>query len=100
MLSESTARLVEHSAVLAEPDQFRIKGAGHPVAARRLLAVGEGFHRHAQTALVGRRWELAALEGMIDRSVSDQRVRCRCRWATRHRQEPTRSRDSCAREKP
>ena len=39
MLSESTARLVEDAAVLAEPEMVRIKGADDPVAARRLLAM-------------------------------------------------------------
>ncbi len=32
MLSESTARLVEHAVMLAEPEQVRIKGADDPVA--------------------------------------------------------------------
>ena len=38
MLSESTARLVEHTVVLAEPEWVRIKGADEPV--RRAPAVG------------------------------------------------------------
>src|SRR5271165_5268900 len=38
MLSESTARLVEHATVLGQPEQVRIKGADDPVVARRLLA--------------------------------------------------------------
>ena len=41
MLSESTARLVEGNAELAEPEFVLIKGASTPVAARRLLAIGE-----------------------------------------------------------
>ena len=40
MLSESTARLVEHIAVLAEPEWVRIKGVDEPVRACRLLATG------------------------------------------------------------
>src|SRR5215207_2548590 len=40
MLSESTARLVEHITVLAEPEWVHIKGAEEPVRARRLVAVG------------------------------------------------------------
>jgi adenylate cyclase len=40
MLGESTARLVEHAAVLGEPERVRIKGAYAAVPARRLLAVG------------------------------------------------------------
>src|ERR1700745_3822119 len=39
MLSASTARLVEGTAVLAEPQLVRIKGAAHAVSARRLLSV-------------------------------------------------------------
>jgi adenylate cyclase len=39
MLSESTARLVEHAAVLGEPETVRIRGSNDPVAARRLLGM-------------------------------------------------------------
>src|SRR5436190_14064681 len=39
MLSESTARLVEHLAVLGEPEWVRIKGAEEPVRARQLLRI-------------------------------------------------------------
>ena len=38
LLTESTARLVDHLAALAEPEWVRIKGADEPVRARRLLA--------------------------------------------------------------
>ncbi|MCV7309400.1 AAA family ATPase [Mycobacterium paraffinicum] len=72
MLSESTARLVEQTAVLADPARARIKGADEPVGARRLLGIAGVVQPVAQTALVGRRWELAALEGMLDRSVVGQ----------------------------
>ena len=41
MLSESTARLVEHAAVLGEPELVHIKGADTPVRRRRLLAIGD-----------------------------------------------------------
>src|SRR5271166_6393829 len=41
MLSESTARLVEHLAVLSEPELVRIKGSDEPVRARRLVTIGE-----------------------------------------------------------
>ena len=43
MLSESTARLVEHSVMLAEPEWVHIKGADEPVCARRLVAIGRGM---------------------------------------------------------
>ena len=39
MLSESTARLVEHTVMLAEPEWVRIKGVDEPVSARLLLAI-------------------------------------------------------------
>ncbi|MCP9274022.1 ATP-binding protein [Mycolicibacterium arenosum] len=71
MLSESTAQLVEHVAMLAEPEWVRIKGADEPVPARRLLAIHppEGTVRRAEAALVGRRWEVQALEATIGRAV-------------------------------
>jgi class 3 adenylate cyclase len=39
-LSAATARLVEASATLAEPELVSIKGTDDPVVARRLLAIG------------------------------------------------------------
>jgi class 3 adenylate cyclase len=71
MLSESTARLVEHLAVLAEPEWVRIKGADEPVCARRLMAIGprDGLVGRAEASLVGRRWEMAALDAMVDRTI-------------------------------
>jgi adenylate cyclase len=71
MLSQSTARLVENSAVLAEREMVHIKGAEEPVAAYRLLGIGEQ-HRavsRAESSLVGRRWEMSAVEGLLDRAV-------------------------------
>jgi class 3 adenylate cyclase len=71
MLSESTARLVEHTVMLAEPEWVRIKGADEPVRARRLVAIQprEGVVGRAEARLVGRRWEMAALEAMVDRTL-------------------------------
>jgi class 3 adenylate cyclase len=71
MVSESTARLVEETVVLAEPEWVRIKGADEPVRARRLLAIGPrtGFIGRAEASLVGRRWEMAALDAMVDRAI-------------------------------
>ena len=71
MLSDSTARLVEHLVTLAEPQWVRIKGADEPVCARRLLAISP---RHpvvgrAEASLVGRRWEMAALDAIVDRAI-------------------------------
>jgi class 3 adenylate cyclase len=71
MLSASTARLVDGAAALGEPEMVRIKGAEEPVAARRLLGMAER-HRlieRAESNLVGRRWEMSAVEGLLHRAV-------------------------------
>ncbi|AGB25702.1 adenylate/guanylate cyclase family protein [Mycobacterium sp. JS623] len=72
MLSESTARLVEHSAMLAEPEWLHIKGTDEPVLTRRLLAIGQRdcVIGRAEANLIGRRWEMAALDAIIDRTVA------------------------------
>jgi class 3 adenylate cyclase len=70
MLSESTARLVEGAAAVGECDLVQIKGAGTPVSARRLFGMGE--HRvagRAESNLVGRRWEMSAVEGLLERAI-------------------------------
>jgi class 3 adenylate cyclase len=71
MLSESTARLVEHTVILGEPEWVRIKGADEPVRARRLVAIGprHGLAGRAETNLVGRRWEMAALDAIVERTI-------------------------------
>ncbi len=71
MLSEATARLVEHLAVLAEPEWVHIKGSDAPVRARRLMGIGprDGLVGRAEASLVGRRWEMAALDAMVDRTI-------------------------------
>ena len=71
LLSESTARLVEHAAVLAEPEWVHIKGTDEPVCARRLIGIGRrnGLPGRAEASLVGRRWEMAALDALVDRSI-------------------------------
>src|ERR1700757_4154029 len=71
ILSESTARLVEGAATLGESELVQIKGADAPLPAHRLLAMGEG-HRtrgRAESNLVGRRWEMSAVDGLLDRAV-------------------------------
>ena len=71
MLSRSTARLVENSAVLAERELVHIKGAADPVAAHRLLGIGEQHRaaKRAESSLVGRRWEISAVEGWLERAI-------------------------------
>src|ERR1700761_7455143 len=71
MLSESTARLVEQTVMLADPEWVRIKGADKPVPARRLMGIGprEGLVGRSEASLVGRGWEMAALAAMVDRTI-------------------------------
>ncbi len=54
MLSASTARLVEHAAVLAEAEKVHIKGSDAPVLARRLLGVTLQMSEPAPAGRVGR----------------------------------------------
>src|SRR5271156_3018799 len=71
MLSESTARLVEHTVTLGEREWVRVKGADDPVCARRLVAIGprDGLVGRADAGLVGRGWEMAALDAMVERAI-------------------------------
>jgi class 3 adenylate cyclase len=71
MVSAPTARLVDGAVTLSEPELVQIKGADEPVAAQRLLGVPEGRHAvgRAESSLVGRRWELSAIESLLDRAV-------------------------------
>ena len=72
MLSESTARLVEHAVLLGEPEWVRIKGADEPVRARQLVGIGprDGRAGRAEATLVGRDWEMAAFDAMVDRTIN------------------------------
>jgi class 3 adenylate cyclase len=71
MLSASTARLVEGPAALGAAELVQIKGADVPVHARRLLGLREGHRaaRRAESNLVGRRWEMSAVEGLLERAI-------------------------------
>jgi class 3 adenylate cyclase len=71
MLSESTARLVERAATLGESELVQIKGADAPIPARRLLGMRDG-HRatgRVESNLVGRRWEMSAVEALLERAI-------------------------------
>jgi adenylate cyclase len=74
MLSESTARLVEGTAVLGERQLVHIKGGADAVPAQLLLAVAPQASRAGRlgTALVGRQWELHAVAGVLDRALGGQ----------------------------
>src|SRR5271156_3527973 len=70
MLSASTARLVDGTAALGEPELVRIKGADEPVSARRLLGMRQDrIVGRDESNLVGRRWEMSAVEGLLDRAI-------------------------------
>ena len=74
MLSESTARLVDGTTALGEPELVHIRGSDEPVRVRRLVAVSAqpGSIGPSGTRLVGRQWELNTVAAMLDRSVSGQ----------------------------
>jgi class 3 adenylate cyclase len=71
MLSAATARLVEHTVMLAEPEWVHIKGADDPVRAQRLVSIDprDALVRRTEASLVGRRWEMAALDAMLERAI-------------------------------
>ncbi|WP_231748630.1 adenylate/guanylate cyclase domain-containing protein [Mycobacterium sp. M26] len=71
MLSESTARLVEHTASLGELEWVSIKGSDQPVRAYRLVGIKprDGLRARAEARLVGRSWEMAALDAVVDRAI-------------------------------
>ena len=70
MLSASTARLVDGAAALSEPESVRIKGADEGVPVCRLLGMREDRTvRRAESNLVGRRWEMSAVEDLLDRAI-------------------------------
>jgi adenylate cyclase len=71
MLSASTSRLVDGVASLGELELVRIKGADEPVPTRRLLGLGDEHRdaRRAESDLVGRRWEMTAVEGLLGRAI-------------------------------
>ncbi|HEY7051679.1 MAG TPA: adenylate/guanylate cyclase domain-containing protein [Mycobacterium sp.] len=71
MLSESTARLVEGTVVLADRESVHVKGIHAPISARRLLAIGDRRHlRRSESALVGRTWEVSTLSAILDEVVA------------------------------
>lgn len=71
LLSDSTARLVEHVAVLGAPEEVLVKGCDQPVAARRLMGMvaAHAVAGRSEPQLVGRQWEMAAVEGILERSI-------------------------------
>lgn len=74
MLSASTARLVDHVATLGEPSPVRIKGSDHPVTGYVLQGLPDGARLtpHRESALVGRRREMTAVEGLLKRAAGGE----------------------------
>jgi RecA/RadA recombinase len=72
MLSESTARLVQHATLLGDAEQVHLKGIDAPVLVRRLLGLADEPQRtrSPQGALVGRELEVTTITGLLDRSMS------------------------------
>jgi class 3 adenylate cyclase len=71
MLSQSTARLVQDAATLDESELVHIKGADDAVTAYRLLGMKERRYvvEHVEPNLVGRQWEMSAVEGLLARAI-------------------------------
>ncbi len=71
MLSESTARLVENTAVLGTLEMVQVKGADDPVPARRLIAIAHRRPPHrTESAFVGRANELDAIIAILDEAIN------------------------------
>ena len=72
MVSESTARLIEHVAVLDKTELVQIKGTDVTVPARQLLrtVADPVLTRRPMWTLVGRQWEMQALSGLLDESLA------------------------------
>lgn len=71
MLSDATARLARDHVALGKPEMVLVKGFDEPIPARLLRhpkqnrsVVGTG-----ESPLVGRQWELTALEAILERSI-------------------------------
>ena len=72
MLSATTAHLVEHCAILGEPEMVRIKGTDKPVVVYRLLGVSvqQWPTGRPDTGLIGRSYEMRALKALLETSLS------------------------------
>ena len=71
MLSESTAHLVQDSAVLSDPQFVHVKGARDQVPAWLLLCMRNSTAiDRRQSTFVGRTSEIAALAGHLERAIS------------------------------
>ena len=71
MLSQSTARLVEDTAVLDEQELVHVKGRHDPIPAHRLrgISVQRGQVDRREVTLVGRQREITAVTAMLDSAI-------------------------------
>ena len=71
MVSASTARLIEDAVALGAAEFVHIKGTDRAIHAQRLLSVSEERRpvARADSKLMGRRWEMSAVEGLLDRAL-------------------------------
>ena len=71
MVSASTARLIEDAVALGAAELVHIKGTDRAIHAQRLLSMSEERRPvgRAESKLVGRRWEMSAVEGLLDRAL-------------------------------
>ncbi|MGA8331529.1 MAG: adenylate/guanylate cyclase domain-containing protein [Mycobacterium sp.] len=71
MVSASTARLVEDAVALGAAELVHIKGTDRAIHAQRLLSMSEERRPvgRAESKLVGRRWEMSAVEGLLERAL-------------------------------
>ncbi len=72
MLSASTARLVENVLFLGDAELVHIKGSDQPVHAQPLVGLSDpdGPVGVTDSALVGRDWEIGAVEGLLKRAIN------------------------------
>ena len=94
MVSESTARLVEHTAVLGDPQMVKIKGSDSPVPARVLRAMGPRRwpHLRHESPLIGRDNEIGSVDRLLDRCYRRTWPHRHHLRSSRYRQKPHRSR--------
>ncbi|OBH91522.1 adenylate/guanylate cyclase domain-containing protein [Mycobacterium sp. E2733] len=71
MLSQSTARLVQHAFVLDEPELVHVKGGRDAIPARRLrrISAQPGWGHRQEVTLVGRQAEMSALSDMLSGAI-------------------------------
>jgi adenylate cyclase len=74
MISESTARLVEHIAVLDDPSFVNIKHAAEPVSARRLqgMLASRTVVGRRESTLVGRDDEMEAISRTLNETIAGE----------------------------